>query len=53
MWDDMNKMGQSVILPWLIAGDFNAIMSPKDRLVGSLVTENEKRFFKLCQGYGN
>ena len=53
MWDEMNKMGQSVILPWLIAGDFNAIMSPKDRLVGSLVTENEKRFFKLCQGYGN
>ena len=48
MWDEMNKMGQSVILPWLIAGDFNASMSPKDRLAGAPVTENEIKDFSNC-----
>ena len=48
MWDDMNKMGQSVILPWLIAGEFNAIMSPKDRLAGAPVNENEIKDFSNC-----
>ncbi|XP_069143466.1 uncharacterized protein [Solanum lycopersicum] len=41
-------MGQSVILPWLIAGDFNAIMSPKDRLAGAPVNENEIKDFSNC-----
>ena len=48
MWDDMNKMGQSVILPWLIARDFNANMSPKDRLAGAPVNENEIKDFSNC-----
>ena len=44
----MNKMVQSVVQPWLIVGDFNVILSPKDRLAGAPVNENEIKDFSDC-----
>ena len=41
-------MAQSISQPWLIVGDFNPLMSPKDRLAGALVTLNEIRDFAEC-----
>ena len=41
-------MKWSVSYPWLIIGDFNSILSPKDRLVGAPVTLNEIRDFEEC-----
>ena len=48
LWTDMNKMVQNVIYPWLIIGDFNAILSPKDRLAGAPVYVNEIKDFADC-----
>ncbi|XP_019070681.2 uncharacterized protein [Solanum lycopersicum] len=48
LWTNMNKMVQSVVQPWLIVGDFNVILSPKDRLAGAPVNENEIKDFSDC-----
>ena len=39
---------QNVLDPWLIVEDFNAILSPKNRLAGAPVTLNEIRDFAEC-----
>ena len=41
LWQEMKILSQSVTQPWLIAGDFNAILSTKDRLNGGPVTNTE------------
>ncbi|XP_069144431.1 uncharacterized protein [Solanum lycopersicum] len=38
-------MVKNMIYPWLIIGDFNAILSPRDRQAGASVNENEIRDF--------
>ena len=48
LWTDLNLMAQSISQPWIIVGDFNALMSPKDRLVEAPVTLNEIRDFAEC-----
>ena len=37
LWNDLKMLAQNVSDPWLIIGDFNAILSPKDRLAGLLL----------------
>ncbi|XP_004252684.1 uncharacterized protein [Solanum lycopersicum] len=41
-------MSKGITQPWLIAGDFNAILSTKDRLDGGPVTKNEIQDFGDC-----
>ncbi|XP_069143402.1 uncharacterized protein [Solanum lycopersicum] len=41
-------MAKGISQPWLIVGDFNAILSTKDRLAGVLVTNNEIKDFGDC-----
>ena len=48
LWNDLKMLGQSVSYPWLIIGDFNAILSPKDRLAGAPITLNEIKDFEEC-----
>nr|XP_010312970.1 uncharacterized protein LOC104644590 [Solanum lycopersicum] len=48
LWTDLNKMAQNVISPWLIIGDFNAVLSPQDRQAGAPVNESEIRDFADC-----
>ena len=48
LWKEMQTISQGVIQPWLIVGDFNAILSTKDRLDGGLVTKNEIQDFGDC-----
>ncbi|XP_069143473.1 uncharacterized protein [Solanum lycopersicum] len=48
LWTDLNKMAQNVISPWLIIGDFNAVLSPQDRQAGATVNESEIRDFADC-----
>ncbi|XP_010314397.2 uncharacterized protein [Solanum lycopersicum] len=48
LWTDLNLLVQSVTHPWLIIGDFNALLSSKDRQDGALVTLNEIKDFAEC-----
>ena len=48
LWKEMQTISQGVIQPWLIVGDFNAILSTKDRLNGVLVTQSEIQDFGDC-----
>nr|XP_019069479.1 uncharacterized protein LOC109120276 [Solanum lycopersicum] len=48
LWQEMKTISQGVTQPWLIAGDFNAILSTKDRLNGGQVTRNEIQDFGDC-----
>ena len=48
LWSDMIQIGQNVNHPWIIVGDFNAMLSPKDRLAGVPVNENEIKDFSNC-----
>lgn len=41
-------MTQSIAEPWLIKGDFNAILTLDDRLIGNPVQESETRDFNEC-----
>ncbi|XP_010317681.1 uncharacterized protein [Solanum lycopersicum] len=48
LWNDLKMLVQNVLDPWLIVEDFNAILSPKNRLAGAPVTLNEIRDFEEC-----
>ncbi|XP_015060282.1 uncharacterized protein LOC107006173 [Solanum pennellii] len=48
LWQEMNAMSKGISQPWLIVGDFNAILSTKDRLDGVPVTNNEIKDFGDC-----
>ena len=48
LWQEMKTMSKGVTQPCLITGDFNAILSTKDRLDGGLVTKNEIQDFGDC-----
>ncbi|XP_060170802.1 uncharacterized protein LOC132601754 [Lycium barbarum] len=41
LWDDLLTLAQQITIPWLIMGDFNAVLEIEDRLVGSPVQANE------------
>ena len=41
-------LGHNVSDPWLIIRDFNAILSPQDRLDGAPVTLNRIKDFEEC-----
>ena len=48
LWQEMNAMSKGISQPWLIVGDFNVIISTKDRLDGVPVTNNEINDFGDC-----
>ena len=37
----MKTISQGVTQPWVIAGDFNVVLTTKDRVNGGYVTMNE------------
>ena len=45
---DLKMLVHSISDPWLIIGDFNATLSPQDRLDGVPVTLNEIKDFEDC-----
>ena len=48
LWNEMKMLTHSVSEPWIIIGDFNVVLSPKDRLDGVPVTLNEIKDFEEC-----
>ncbi|XP_060190791.1 uncharacterized protein LOC132620097 [Lycium barbarum] len=48
LWQNLIRIGHGVTKPWLMWGDFNAILSPLDRLMGNPVTAAETQDFSDC-----
>ena len=48
LWTELKMLTHGVSEPWIIIGDFNAVLSPKDRLDGVPVTLNEIKDFEEC-----
>ena len=48
LWKEIETLSKGITQPWLIVGDFNAIMSDKDRLAGVPVTTNEIKDLGEC-----
>lgn len=47
LWDDLIRIGSSMLNPWLVCGDFNNPLSTEDR-VGSNVSWAEIEGFRNC-----
>lgn len=48
LWEELEKLGDSVQGPWLIMGDFNTIYESDQRQGGSVVTDKEMEDFLDC-----
>ncbi|KAH0746137.1 hypothetical protein KY285_007794 [Solanum tuberosum] len=48
MWLELNTLAQGITQPWLIAGDFSALLTPQDRITGANVSLNEVKDFADC-----
>ncbi|XP_060210428.1 uncharacterized protein LOC132637341 [Lycium barbarum] len=48
LWLGLQRIGLTVSKPWLVWGDFNAALSPIDRLMGNPVIQNEMQDFSDC-----
>ncbi|CAL1388662.1 unnamed protein product [Linum trigynum] len=48
LWDKMGMLGTQITEPWLLAGDFNSIIGPKDRMGGGAYLETRVRAFRNC-----
>ncbi|XP_060217125.1 uncharacterized protein LOC132644554 [Lycium barbarum] len=48
LWQNLIRVGQGVTKPWLMWSDFNAVLSPLDRLMGNPVTSAETQDFSDC-----
>ncbi|XP_070054703.1 uncharacterized protein [Nicotiana tomentosiformis] len=48
LWQQLAGISHKVSKPWIIWGDFNSILCPKDRLYGTAVTNMEIKDFAEC-----
>ncbi|XP_056698437.1 uncharacterized protein [Spinacia oleracea] len=48
MWREITNFNSTVSCPWLVMGDFNAVLLATDRVNGNAVTEGETKYFDSC-----
>ncbi|XP_075091756.1 uncharacterized protein LOC142171931 [Nicotiana tabacum] len=48
LWDNLQLLSVSITVPWLISGDFNAVLYPNDRLSCNRVSYSETQEFATC-----
>ncbi|XP_021836060.2 uncharacterized protein [Spinacia oleracea] len=48
MWREITTFSSTVNCPWLVMGDFNAVLLAADRVNGNAVTEGETKDFDSC-----
>lgn len=48
LWNDLKTLIVQCNKPWLMWGDFNALLYSQDRLYGAQVTSNETKDFANC-----
>ncbi|KAF3627398.1 hypothetical protein FXO38_28794 [Capsicum annuum] len=46
LWSHLKSLAKQCNEPWIILGDFNAVLSHSDRLNGELVTPQETKYFQ-------
>lgn len=47
LWNELEVIGSSIQEPWILSGDFNAILSSDDRM-GTHITPSEIQDFRNC-----
>ena len=48
LWEDIQNLSNSLEDPWVILGDFNAVLHQGDRIGGVEVTDGETKDFTEC-----
>ncbi|XP_019262454.1 PREDICTED: uncharacterized protein LOC109240279 [Nicotiana attenuata] len=48
LWENLKDVAMGVNKPWLIAGDFNAVMYQDDRMFGNPITYTEVKEYSKC-----
>lgn len=48
LWSDIHNLAANITTPWLIGGDFNAVLYSQDRLMGNPITYAETQDFASC-----
>ncbi|XP_019238000.1 PREDICTED: uncharacterized protein LOC109218123 [Nicotiana attenuata] len=48
LWDNLQLLSLSIAVPWLIAGDFNTVLYPNDRLSCNPASYSEIQEFAAC-----
>ncbi|KAK7275607.1 hypothetical protein RIF29_16726 [Crotalaria pallida] len=48
LWDHLVDIGSSIILPWTVCGDFNAVLNPAEKLGGQESDLNQIQAFRNC-----
>ncbi|XP_070015336.1 uncharacterized protein [Nicotiana sylvestris] len=48
LWENLKEINQMVNIPWIVEGDFNAILQFQDRKHGNPVTNAETQDFSDC-----
>lgn len=48
LWEEIKCLSQGTSMPWVIGGDFNAVLTPQDRLCGNPISSAEIQDFSEC-----
>lgn len=48
LWQDLRRLGRNVDAPWLIQGDFNAVLSNGDKIGGIPINIEATNDFQEC-----
>ncbi|KAH0652562.1 hypothetical protein KY289_030240 [Solanum tuberosum] len=48
LWTNLRDLAIGMTTPWLICGDFNALLYPEDRLYGDTWTNKQKGSDRIC-----
>ncbi|XP_016481148.2 uncharacterized protein LOC107802208 [Nicotiana tabacum] len=48
LWADIHNLTANITTPWIIGGDFNAVLYSQDRLMGNPITYAETQDFASC-----
>ncbi|CAL1396141.1 unnamed protein product [Linum trigynum] len=48
LWETMRALSSGTSLPWLVLGDFNALLGPDDKRGGASFNMSQSREFRDC-----
>lgn len=48
LWKNLKEVAHGINIPWLVTGDFNAVMAPQDIVFGNPVTYAETKDYVDC-----
>ncbi|CAL1356334.1 unnamed protein product [Linum trigynum] len=48
LWEDIRRLNMQIDTPWILLGDFNALLSPEDKHGGAKFNASSSREFRRC-----